>query len=139
MPAYSAGHLLVAHATGSVDNSRSHFDAQRYIEGGKPKDLNLATGWLGRHLATVTPLRTNAPLRALGLTSGLPTTLIGGPKTLPISNPASFRIDGNSGTAAARTQFLASNYAQTVDPVSANALDATNTIALLQTINLQEH
>ncbi|MBP6771937.1 MAG: DUF1501 domain-containing protein [Gemmatimonadaceae bacterium] len=135
MPAYSAGHLLVAHATGSVDNSRSHFDAQRYIEVGKPKDLNLATGWLGRHLATVTPLRTNAPLRALGLTSGLPTTLIGGPKTLPISNPASFRIDGNSGTAAARTQFLASNYAQTVDPVSANALDATNTIALLQTIN----
>ena len=41
MPAYTAGDLLVAHATGSVDTSRSHFDAQRYIEVGKPQDLNL--------------------------------------------------------------------------------------------------
>lgn len=135
MPAYSAGNLLVAHATGSVDTSRSHFDAQRYIEVGKPQDLNLATGWLGRHLATVTPMRSTAPLRALGLTSGLPTTLVGGPKTLPINNPAGFRLDGSSTTATARTQFLAANYGPTIDPVSSNALDTTNTIALLQTIN----
>ncbi len=135
MPAYNAGHLLVAHATGSVDTSRSHFDAQRYIEVGKPQDLNLATGWLGRHLATSTPLRSTAPLRALGLTSGLPQTLVGGPKVLPIANPASFRVDGSTTTAAARTAFLAANYAQAPDPVSANALDTTNTIALLQTIN----
>ena len=135
MPAYNAGHLLVAHATGSVDTSRSHFDAQRYIEVGKPQDLNLATGWLGRHLATSTPMRSNAPLRALGLTNGLPQTLVGGPKALPIANPANFRIDGSSGTATARTQWLANNYAPTIDPVSANALDTTNTIALLQTIN----
>jgi uncharacterized protein (DUF1501 family) len=38
---------------------------QRYIEVGKPQDLNLSTGWLGRHLATITPMRTTAPLRAL--------------------------------------------------------------------------
>ena len=135
MPAYTAGDLLVAHATGSVDTSRSHFDAQRYMEVGKPQDLNLATGWLGRHLATITPMRTNAPLRALGLTNGLPQTLVGGPKTLPIANPATFRIDGSTTTANARAQFLASNYASAIDPVSANALDTTNTITLLQTIN----
>jgi uncharacterized protein (DUF1501 family) len=135
MPAYTAGDLLVAHATGSVDTSRSHFDAQRYIEVGKPQDLNLATGWLGRHLATSTPLRTTAPLRALGLTSGLPTTLVGAPKTLPIANPANYRIDGSGTTANARAQWLATNYATAVEPVSANALDTTNTITLLQTIN----
>ena len=135
LPAYTAGDLLVAHATGSVDTSRSHFDAQRYMEVGKPRDLNLATGWLGRHLATITPMRTNAPLRALGLTNGLPQTLVGGPKTLPIANPANFRIDGSTTTANVRAQFLASNYASAIDPVSANALDTTNTITLLQTIN----
>lgn len=135
MPAYTAGDLLVAHATGSVDTSRSHFDAQRYIEVGKPQDLNLATGWLGRHLATSTPIRSTAPLRALGLTSGLPQTLVGGPKTLPIPNPNGFRLDGNSATATARTTWLAQNYGQTIDPVSANALDATNTIELLRNIN----
>ncbi len=135
LPAYTAGDLLVAHATGSVDTSRSHFDAQRYMEVGKPQDLNLATGWLGRHLATTTPLRSTAPLRALGLTNGLPQTLVGGPKTLPIATPSNYVVDGSSTTAVARAQWLADNYAQAIDPVSSNALDATNTITLLRTIN----
>jgi uncharacterized protein (DUF1501 family) len=135
MPAYSAGDLLVAHATGSIDTSRSHFDAQRYMEVGKPRDPNINGGWLGRHLATSTPLRSDAPLRALGLTSGLPVTLAGAPRTLPIPNPANFTIGGSGTTANARTQFLVQNYQGAVDPVAANALDSTNTIALLQSIN----
>lgn len=135
LAAYTAGDLLVAHATGSVDNSRSHFDAQRYIEVGKPRDPRLASGWLGRHLATVTPLRSNAPLRALGITTGLPRTLSGAPKTLPIPNPANFTIGGNAATSAARAQWLSANYGDAAEPVSANALDTTNTVSLLQSIN----
>ncbi len=135
MPAYSNGDLLVAHATGSVDNSRSHFDAQRYMEVGKPRDARIRGGWLGRHLATSTPMRSDAPLRGLGFTAGLPQTLAGGPKSLPIPNPANFTIGGTATTATARAQWLAANHASTVNPVAANALDATNTIALLQRIN----
>jgi uncharacterized protein (DUF1501 family) len=135
MPAYTVGDLLVAHATGSVDTSRSHFDAQRYIEVGKPRDPRLASGWLGRHLATSTPLRSDAPLRALGLTTGLPQTLSGGPRTLPIPAPQTFTIGGAANTATTRAAWLASNHASAVEPVSANALDTTNTIALLQSIN----
>lgn len=135
MPAYTAGDLLVAHATGSIDTSRSHFDAQRYIEVGKPRDPNISGGWLGRHLATSAPLRSDAPLRALGLTSGLPVTLAGAPRTLPIPNPANFTIGGSATTANARTQFMVQNYQSAVHPVAANALDSTNTIALLQRIN----
>ena len=136
LPAYAAGDLLVAHATGSVDTSRSHFDAQRYMEVGKPRDARLVSGWLGRHLATSTPLRSTAPLRALGLTTGLPQTLSGAPKTLPIPNPANFTVGGTASTATARTAWLASNYRDANDPVAANALDSTNTIALLQSINI---
>lgn len=135
MPAYSAGDLLVAHATGSVDTSRSHFDAQRYMEVGKPRDPHVSGGWLGRHLATSTPMRSDAPLRALGITAGLPVTLAGAPRALPIPNPANFTIGGTASTAAARTQFLVQNYQGAVDPVAANALDSTNTIELLQRIN----
>lgn len=134
-PAYTAGDLLVAHATGSVDTSRSHFDAQRYIEVGKPRDPNVAGGWLGRHLATSSPLRANATLRAIGISSGLPKTLELGPKSLPIPNPANFTIGGSGTTANARTQWLAQNYQAAVDPVSSNAIDSTTTIALLQQIN----
>lgn len=136
MPAYTNGDLLVAHATGSIDNSRSHFDAQRYMEVGKPRDARITGGWLGRHLATSSPMRTDAPLRGLGFTSGLPQTLSGGPRTLPIPAPLSnFSIGGAAATATARAQWLAENYGGTVNPVAANALDATNTIALLQRIN----
>src|SRR5687768_15857079 len=91
-PSYEAGNLLVVHATGSVDPSRSHFDAQKFIEVGKPRDPGIVTGWLGRHLASVPPMRTDAPLRALGFASGLQKTLVGAPKTLPISDPTTFGI-----------------------------------------------
>ena len=134
MPAYTAKDLLIVHATGQFNNSRSHFDAQRYMEVGKPNDSSLVTGWLGRHLATVPPLRSNAPLRALGLSSGLQKTLVGAPKTLPIANPASFSLGGTAGTSASRLAFLQNDYSAASDPIHAAALDATNTVALLQAV-----
>ncbi|MDQ6611850.1 MAG: DUF1501 domain-containing protein [Gemmatimonadota bacterium] len=135
-PAYQAGDLLVVHATGSVNASRSHFDAQRYMEVGKPADPTVVTGWLGRHLATMSPLKATASLRAVGITTGMPLTLSGAPKALPIPSPGNFTIGGSAATATARAQFMTANYANAPDPVHANALDTTNTIALLQSINI---
>jgi uncharacterized protein (DUF1501 family) len=136
LPAYQSGQLLIAHAAGQFNTSRSHFDAMRYMEVGKPADPNLITGWLGRHLASVPPVRSDAPLRALGLAQGLQKTLVGAPKTLPISNPASFALGGRSSTSAARLAFLQGDYALEQEPVlHAAALDATNTIELLRNIN----
>ncbi len=135
MPAYTAGNLLVVHATGSIDPSRSHFDAQRYIEVGKPRDPHVATGWLGRHLATSTPMRTNAPLRALGLSSGLAKTLVGAPLTLPIPDPANFAIAGATATRLERAAWLRNEYMPSAEPVRSSALNALNTIELLRVIN----
>jgi uncharacterized protein (DUF1501 family) len=135
VPAYQAGQLLVVHATGSIDPSRSHFDAQRFMEVGKPRDPNVATGWLGRHLATSQPMRTNAPLRALGLSSGLAKTLVGAPKTIPIPDPANFAIAGAAATRIERANWLRSDYMPSAEPVRSAALDALNTIELLRVIN----
>ena len=44
MPAYTAGHLLVLHATGSIDPTRSHFDAQHFMEIGVPGNNNPIAG-----------------------------------------------------------------------------------------------
>ena len=140
LPAYNAGHLLVMQAAGlQTVVTRSHFDAQRWMEVGKPADVNYVTGWLGRHLSLVPPMRTDAPLRALGLASGLAKTLVGGPKTLPIANPASFTIGGAANTAAARQAVLATDYNNAPAPLNASALDAINTIALLQTVNINAY
>lgn len=139
VPAFTARDLLVVHATGQFNNSRSHFDAQRFLEVGKPNDATLVTGWLGRHLASMPPVRSTAPLRALGLASGLPKTLVGGPKTLPIANPANFTIGGAAATADARLAVLTSDYASAPEPVRASALDASNTVALLKTIGFSTY
>ena len=135
VPAYTAKDLLVVHATGQFNTSRSHFDAQRYMEVGKPADPALVTGWLGRHLASAPPVRTTAPLRALGLSAGLQKTLVGGPRTLPISDPANFTIGGGASTLTDRVAFLRGDYATAPDPAQAAALDATNTITLLRSLN----
>ncbi|HYD54373.1 MAG TPA: DUF1501 domain-containing protein [Gemmatimonadaceae bacterium] len=139
VPAYRAGHLLVAHATGQTNSSRSHFDAQRYMEVGKAADPTIFTGWLGRHLASVPPLRTDAPLRALGFSAGIQKTLVGAPKTLPIPDPANFNLGGSSATRDARAAFLRADYADDVDVVRAAALDAVNTVSLLQLVNVNAY
>ncbi len=135
MPAYTAKDLLVVHATGQLNTSRSHFDAQRYMEVGKPADPALVTGWLGRHLASAPPVRTTAPLRALGLSAGLQKTLVGGPRTLPISDPTNFTIGGSSTTLNDRLAVLRTDYGSAPEPAQAAALDATNTMTLLRNLN----
>jgi len=135
VPAFQTGNLLVVHATGSIDPSRSHFDAQRFMEVGKPRDLNIATGWLARHLATTTPMRTGAPLRALGLSSGLQKTLVGAPLTLPIPDPANFTLAGTAATRAERGAWLRADYMASAEPVRSAALNALSTIELLRVVN----
>ncbi|MEO5568852.1 MAG: DUF1501 domain-containing protein [Gemmatimonadaceae bacterium] len=136
VPAYMAADLLFVHATGQLNNSRSHFDAQRFMEVGKPVDPSLVTGWLGRHLASVPPLRPDAPLRALGIASGLQKTLVGGPRTLPIADPANFNIGGTAATSAARLAVLRDDYLMASEPLKSAALDAVNTVTLLQSVNI---
>lgn len=135
VPAFQATDLLIVHATGSLNNSRSHFDAQRYMEVGKPADPSLITGWLGRHLASIPPLKPEAPLRALGIANGLQKTLVGGPNTLPIANPANYSVGGSSNTQNARLAFMNTDYAEAAEPLRSAALDATATVTLLKSVN----
>src|SRR5580698_4710230 len=49
-PLYQQGHLAVVHAAGSPDGTRSHFDAQDYMESGTPGVKSTRDGWLNRAL-----------------------------------------------------------------------------------------
>ena len=48
---YDKGHLAIVHAAGSPDNTRSHFDAQDYMEIGTPGIKSTPDGWLNRCFA----------------------------------------------------------------------------------------
>ncbi len=136
LPAYQSGQLLIVHAVGSTDPSRSHFDAQFFMEIGKPGDRNIVTGWLGRHLASKPPMRVDAALRGIGFAFGLPQTLVGGPDTLPIPDPSNFGLAGNSSTRAARLAWLGNSYLIERDPLRTAALNTQRTITTLSTLNI---
>jgi uncharacterized protein (DUF1501 family) len=49
---WDRGLLAPVHAVGSPSNTRSHFDAQDYMESGTPDNKGTPDGWLNRYLAT---------------------------------------------------------------------------------------
>ena len=135
LPAYQAGHALFVHATGSIDPSRSHFDAQHFMETGEPGST-LTTGWLGRHLASTSPMTATAVLRAVAFTFGMTETLAGGPDTLPIPDPSNFGLSGTSSSKAARLAWIGSAYATESDPLKSAAANTQQTIAALAALNI---
>lgn len=68
---YGRGELLVVHATGLPYKERSHFDAQQVLESGGSRPHELATGWLGRAVAS------QGGTRAVALETAVPLALRG--------------------------------------------------------------
>jgi len=135
VPSFNDDKLLIVHACGSTDPSRSHFDAQRFMEVGLANEPQLGTGWLGRHLAGVPPMVPGAGLRGVGISTGLQRTLVGAPSTLPIPDLDAFGLAGAAGTIPARTDALGDMFGLVSDPLRAAGLNTIATIALLNTIN----
>lgn len=136
--AFQNGDLAIVHATGSVDPSRSHFDAQRYMEVGKPADPEVNSGWLARHLLTVPPM-SDSPLRGISLSYGMQATLSGAPKSIPIPNLDAFGLTGNNSTMQSRKSWLDEAYAWADVALSAAANDTQRAIDLLEQINFANY
>ncbi len=96
-PLYEQGHLAVVHAVGSPDMSRSHFDAQDYMESGTPGLKSTQDGWLNRALQAEDArchcehTRPSAP-SALG--ADVPRTLAGSVPAIALSNVNTFTVGG---------------------------------------------
>jgi uncharacterized protein (DUF1501 family) len=76
MPLWQAGQLAFIHAAGSPDPTRSHFDAQLFIENGTPGRRVTADGWMNRLLAAL-PGAANGPTSAVAIGPTLPQILKG--------------------------------------------------------------
>ena len=99
-PLYDQGNLAVVHAAGSPDMSRSHFDAQDYMESGTPGVKSTDDGWLNRALQAedLRHRQEHTAFRALALGSQVPRTLAGKIPAIALSNVNSFVV-GNRGPA----------------------------------------
>ncbi len=85
--------LAVIHSAGSPDNTRSHFDAQDYMESGTPGYKGTRDGWLNRSLqSTAGP--EDSPFRAVAMTQQLPRSLYGKAASIAMTDLADFTING---------------------------------------------
>src|ERR1700721_2537064 len=92
-PLYEQGHLAIIHAAGSPDTTRSHFDAQDYMESGTPGVKATEDGWLNRALR-VEPAGETTPFRAVALGTQVPRTLQGKVPAIAVNNLADFSVGG---------------------------------------------
>src|ERR1700674_4120202 len=96
-PLYDQGHLAIIHAAGSPDTTRSHFDAQDYMESGTPGVKATQDGWLNRALQAEPVDAGHAKpsaFRAVALGTQVPRTLQGKLPAIAISNLADFSVGG---------------------------------------------
>jgi len=97
-PLYDQGYLAIIHAAGSPDMSRSHFDAQDYMESGTPGVKSTEDGWLNRALQAedfccgARHRQEHTAFRALALGSAIPRTLAGKIPAIALSNVNNFTV-----------------------------------------------
>jgi len=118
-PLYQSGQLAVVHAAGSPDMSRSHFDAQDYMESGTPGLKSTADGWLNRALQSedLRHAREHTAFRALALGAQVPRTLAGSVHALAISNVNNFAVGGHVGAASPAAGAFEAMYSDTGDKI----------------------
>jgi uncharacterized protein (DUF1501 family) len=101
---YDERHLALVHAVGSPANTRSHFDAQDYMESGAPGTKSIADGWLNRYMQTNSEPGAS-PFRGIALTATVPRSLMGSAPAIAMARVAAFGIRGGPATAQIEETF----------------------------------
>jgi uncharacterized protein (DUF1501 family) len=132
-PLFDQQHLAIVDAAGSPDPTRSHFDAQDYMESGTPGVKATKDGWMNRVLAKAGG--TASPLRAVSLGAVLPRAMQGERPAIALESIAAFQVrDAQAGKTF--TQL----YLQSKDAaLRATARETFEAVSLLQAVQKQEY
>jgi uncharacterized protein (DUF1501 family) len=125
LPLYRAGQLAVVHAVGSPDPTRSHFDAQDYMESGAPGFVS-GDGWLNRAMQDNPRPDTGSPVGLRGVAMGvtLPRSFAGSAPTVSMKSVKSFGVSGGESSRRALEHGFGALYAAASDPLSRAGTDA---------------
>jgi uncharacterized protein (DUF1501 family) len=108
LPLWQQHHLAIVHAAGSPDATRSHFDAQDFMETGTPGLKATEDGWLNRSLHNLPVEGQASPFRAISLGPSLPRILSGAEPAVAMNNINDFSVGGrNPKPSPAATAFEA--------------------------------
>jgi uncharacterized protein (DUF1501 family) len=127
---YQAGKMGIVHAVGLDYDTRSHFDAQEFIELGTPGSKNTTSGWITRHLQS-TGVSSILPVVS---TAGQPTSLLNFVPTVNVNSPSDFSQWGNDlvGSQQNALRQMYKEGSSLLHQAGARTLDALNIISPLR-------
>ena len=114
-PLWDTRQLAIVHASGSPDGTRSHFDAQDYMETATPGVKSTQDGWLNRYLHAREHAEAT-PFRAVALAGQLPRSLQGTAPAVAMNQIGQFGIRAGQATDMVQASFE-SEYAAVADSV----------------------
>jgi uncharacterized protein (DUF1501 family) len=118
--------LAIVHASGSPDATRSHFDAQDYMESATPGIKSTRDGWLNRYLQGS---GAGNPLRGIALTKQMPRALQGPAPSLAIGSTEEFTVADMSARTSFEELYAAAQQDQALRGTAGEAFDAMKTLA----------
>src|SRR6202167_1719551 len=116
-PLFRNGQLAIVHAVGSPDPTRSHFDAQDYMESGTPGVKVTEDGWLNRALAVEPEDGKPSAFRAVALGTQVPRTLQGKVPAIALNNLADFSVGGKGPQMSPISNAFQAMYDESTDTV----------------------
>jgi len=139
-PLWDRGELAIVHACGSHDTTRSHFDAQDYMESATPGVKSTKDGWLNRYLqvrhehtgdSKESPLHGwplhDSPLQAVALTKTMPRALQGVAPALAVGSTDDFNVS-DMGAKASFEEIYAAATDTTLHGTAGETFDAMRTL-----------
>ncbi len=139
-PVFDSGQLAIVHAVGSPDNTRSHFDAQDYMESGTPGVKSTTDGWLNRYLQSKADPKAT-PFRAVSLGANLPRVMQGKAPAIAMTNINDFTVRAGGGQMAQAVQGgFEALYAQTVnDALRGTGKETFDAVRMLKQVNPSQY
>ena len=140
MPFYQEGRLAIVHGIGSPNATRSHFDAQDYMESGTPFRKGTDSGWLNRAIGLLGHEPT--PFRAVSITPAMPRVLYGDQPVVAVTNLKDLSVDvpGARNFGNATAQSLEALYRQTTqDLLRGSGQDGFDAIKAISDMEIEKY
>ena len=126
--------LAVIHSAGSPDNTRSHFDAQDYMESGTPGIKSTRDGWLNR-VMQASDSKQASPFRSVAMTQQLPRSFYGKSPAVAMTNLSEFSIRAGSYTKDVQSGFEAAWHQNAKDSLGDMGKETFEAVHFLKTAN----
>jgi uncharacterized protein (DUF1501 family) len=131
---WDSGNMAIVHACGSPDETRSHFDAQDYMETATPGVKSTQDGWLNRYLHAKQH-QAATPFRAVALAPQLPRALQGKASALAIGQIGQFGIRAGQATEMVQSSFEAEYAAAANRVLQTTAKEAFDAVRMLKNVD----